>query len=216
MDDSGQNALRPRGRPRKEDAPAPLESVLAAAAHEFSTHGYDGVSTRTLNRKLGVSHNHLNQRFGSKEGLWRATIDWAFLPLVERIEDSDDPSADPETRVRTFIQAFVEHNATRPHLARIIALEASTESDRLGYLFDNYIDRIRSLIVPILHDLQHDLDFDAHMADPIYFLITSGGTAPYVQIPLSTRMGIEFDPYNPLEVRQYASRVADIIIKGIR
>jgi hypothetical protein len=54
------------------------------------------------------------------------------------------------------------------------------------------------------------------VADPIYFLITSGGTAPYVQIPLSTRMGIEFDPYDPLEVRQYASRVADIIIKGIR
>ncbi|MDT7670530.1 MAG: TetR/AcrR family transcriptional regulator, partial [Pseudonocardiales bacterium] len=69
---------RPRGRPRKDSGPAPVDDVLAAALHAFATHGYQGVSVRTLNRELGVSHNLLHQRFGSKEAIWYAAVDWGF------------------------------------------------------------------------------------------------------------------------------------------
>src|SRR6201993_5559380 len=66
---------RPKGRPRAEDAPASLDEILGAALRAFATHGYDGVSLRTLNRELGASHNLLHGRFGSKEALWYATVD---------------------------------------------------------------------------------------------------------------------------------------------
>ncbi|MEA2471907.1 MAG: TetR/AcrR family transcriptional regulator, partial [Thermoleophilaceae bacterium] len=53
------------GRPRTEDAPASTEQILDTAFRAFATHGYDGVSVRTLNRELGVSHNLIHQRFRS-------------------------------------------------------------------------------------------------------------------------------------------------------
>ena len=56
---------RPRGRPRLEDSPATSDEIFAAALRAFATHGYDGVSVRTLNRELQVSHNLINGRFGS-------------------------------------------------------------------------------------------------------------------------------------------------------
>ncbi len=74
---------RPRGRPPKDTGPAPMEDVLQAALHSFATHGFNGVSVRTLNRELGVSHNLLHQRYGSKDAVWRAAVNWGFGRLVE-------------------------------------------------------------------------------------------------------------------------------------
>src|SRR6476660_5705183 len=82
--------VRPRGRPRKDADFAPTDKVMAAAIEAFSVHGYNGVSLRTVNGPLGVSRNLLYQRFGSKANLWSATVDWAFRPLVDYLEDADD------------------------------------------------------------------------------------------------------------------------------
>ena len=53
-------ARRPRGRPRAEQSPASEQEILQAALRAFATHGYEGVSVRTLNRELGVSHSLIN------------------------------------------------------------------------------------------------------------------------------------------------------------
>src|SRR5260370_41573819 len=92
---------RRKGRPRTEDAPASLEVILSAALRAFATHGYDRVSLHTLNRELGASHNLLHVRFGSKEALWHATVDWAFQPLSLRLASAFDPTlTDPLEQLR--------------------------------------------------------------------------------------------------------------------
>jgi AcrR family transcriptional regulator len=96
---SAPSPRRPNGRPRTEDAPASLDDILGAALRAFATHGYDGVSLRTLNRELGVSHSLLNARFGSKEAPWYAIVDWAFEPLEHRLATAFDPTlTDPRAR----------------------------------------------------------------------------------------------------------------------
>ncbi len=68
--------------------------------------GYEGVSVRTLNRELGVSHSLLNARFGSKQDLWYATVDWAFEPLATKIKTASDPTlTDPLDLLRLTIAA---------------------------------------------------------------------------------------------------------------
>jgi len=54
-----------RGRPKASDS-MPIEEILEKALNIFATVGYDGMSLRTLNRELGVSHNLIYQRFGTK------------------------------------------------------------------------------------------------------------------------------------------------------
>src|SRR5712672_4206248 len=112
---SAPSPRRPKGRPRTEDTPASLADILGAALRAFATHGYDGVSLRTLNRELGVSHNALNGRFGSKEALWYATVDWAFQPLVLRLATAFDPTlTDPLDQLRITMRNFLMYSAERP------------------------------------------------------------------------------------------------------
>lgn len=206
---------RPRGRPPKGAQPAPLNEMMLAAVEAFAVQGYDGVSLRTVNDQLGVSRNLLYQRFGSKANLWRAVVDWAFGPLLEHVASSDDESADPVERLRTMITRFIEFSATRPYLASLATMEGAARTDRLDYLFDNYINPVRSRFLSIFDPLVRSGRIKPVSTDILYFLITYGGTAPFGQVGLAARMEIELDPADPDQVRAYADRVAEILLSGI-
>src|SRR6201997_1462945 len=131
---------RPKGRPRTEDAPATLDEIFSAARGGFATHGYDGVSLRTLNRELGASHNLLHGRFGSKEALWYATVDWAFQPLVTRLATAFDPTlTDPLEQLRITMRTFLLYSAERPELNGLMNIEGRQDTERLAYVYDTYI-----------------------------------------------------------------------------
>src|ERR1700737_3067142 len=149
MPETAPPATRPRGRPRKDAEVAPTDQVLAAAVEAFSVHGYNGVSLRTVNDELGASRNLLYQRFGSKANLWRASVDWAFAPLIELLVAGGDEPADPMVRLRMLIRNFIEYSATRPYLARLVMVESSSVTDRLEYLYHQYIEPIRARFLPV-------------------------------------------------------------------
>jgi len=133
-------------------------------------------------RKIGKLKH---KRYEWLRGKWRA-FGWAA--------SADQPDAAPEVRVRTFIRAFLEHSASRPYLARIVTMESATASERLDYLYDQFIDPIRSRFVPILQGMRHSSKSNADVMEVVYYLITAGGTAPFEQVPMSARMGVHFDP----------------------
>jgi AcrR family transcriptional regulator len=192
-----------------------MSEVLPAAVEAFSVHGYDGVSLRNVNDQLGVSRNLLYQRFGSKANLWRAAVDWGFGALTAHLEAIDDETADPMERLRTLIRGFIEYSATRPYLARLATLEGAAPTDRLDYLYDNYISPLRSRFLSILEQLQEQGRIKPIPSEILFFLITSGGTAQYGQAGLAARMSVDVDAGNPAEVRVYADHVAETLISGI-
>jgi hypothetical protein len=95
-------------------------------------------------------------------------------------------------------------------------MESATDSDRLDYLYDRFINRIRLRFAPILLAMQHTGNDDAHVLEVVYYLITAGGTAPFEQTPISARMGIHFDRTNIDAVHARADLVCNIILNGIR
>src|SRR2546427_4411467 len=131
---------RPRGRPRADASPASGDEILLAALRSFADRGYDGTSVRELNQALGVSHNLINRRFGSKARLWRAAVDRWFGELVQALPSPNaDGAGDPLDRLREFVVTFIEVNARRPELARLMNVEASLGGPRLDYVFERYI-----------------------------------------------------------------------------
>ena len=188
---------------------------MAAAIEAFSVHGYNGVSLRTVNDELGASRNLLYQRFGSKAKLWRAAVDWAFGPLVEHLVAGDDESADPMVRLRMLIRNFIEYSATRPSLARLVMVESSSVTDRLEYLYHQYIEPVRSRFVPVFDQLREQGRIKNMPYDVFYFLLTSGGSAPYGQIGLVSLMAPEMASPDPARVRLYAENVTEILLGGL-
>ena len=207
---------RPRGRPRLQDSPATSDEIFAAALRAFATHGYDGVSIRTLNRELDVSHNLINGRFGSKEALWYATVDWAFEPLALRVATAFDPLlTNPLDQLRAVIRAFLLYSAERPELLGLMNIEGRQNTERLAYIYTTHIE---PALVPIGRLLDH-LAAEGHTRRislrTFNFLVAHGAGAPFTLAPLAQL----FDPADPLDPKAaaaYASEASDLIISALR
>jgi TetR/AcrR family transcriptional regulator len=205
---------RPRGRPRAEEA-ASLDDILGAALKAFATHGYDGVSMRTLNRELGGSHNLLNGRFGSKEALWYATVDWAFQPLVGRLQAAFDPTVtDPLQQLRNTILAFMLHSAEHPELLGLMNIEGRQDTERLAYIYNTYIEPALSPIRRLLDYLAAEGRIRPVPMRTFHFLLTHGAAAPFTLVPLARH----FDPADPLDpatLHAQAELAADLLIRAL-
>jgi TetR/AcrR family transcriptional regulator len=205
---------RRRGRPTKAEAPAPDDAVLAAALRAFATYGYAGVSVRTLSRDLGVSHNLLHQRFGSKMAIWRAAVDWGFGGLVSQLEAADQEHAEPLERLRSFIRAFVKVSASRPELLRIMDGESTKPSERLAYLCATYILPMASRLRPPYEQLLAAGQIRPIPPETIYYMITSGGAALYANTAMTTQLFGQL-PRTESDIDRHADAAADLLIGGL-
>ena len=202
------------GRPPADESPATSDEILLAALRSFADRGYDGTSVRELNRALGVSHNLINRRFGSKERLWRATVDRWFGELIATLNPTASlgGKGDPVERLRGFVESFIEVNARRPEMARLMNVEASTGGPRLNYLFDRFIAPCLLPAAALGVRLQAEGRLRPVPVGTLFFLIAHGATAPAAHRPLATLLGVA-DPTDPDTVRVHARAVAELLIQ---
>ncbi len=204
------------GRPRTQDAPVTLEQILDAAFRAFATYGYDGVTVRTLNRELGVSHNLLHQRFGSKHRLWYAAVDRAFSQQITELATAFDPTlADPLDQLNHTISRFVRYSAERPELLGLMNIEARIDSERLEYIYDNYVAPALAPLGRLLDHLREEGRIRPISLRALFFLIAHGAAAPFTLVPLARRLG-STDPLDPDQVAEQATLTADVITSGLR
>jgi TetR/AcrR family transcriptional regulator len=210
------SAAKRMGRPKARDAPVTLEQILDAAFRAFATYGYDGVTVRTLNRELGVSHNLLHQRFGSKQGLWYAAVDRAFSQQVTELATAFDPTlADPLDQLNHAIRRFVRYSAERPELLGLMNIEARIDSERLEYIYDNYVAPALTPLGRLLDHLREEGRIRPISLRALFFLITHGAAAPFTLVPLARRFD-NTDPLDPDQVAEQAALTADVITSGLR
>jgi AcrR family transcriptional regulator len=135
----GRTTQRRRGPGRPPaDAPLPdLVEILQRGLEAFAELGYEAVSVRQLNERLGMGHTFIHDRFGSKEAFWQAVMESAIRHLTDEATAALDREQPPDdlawliASVRSFHQAA----ARRPHLTRVIDYEAGLDSPRLAYLY---------------------------------------------------------------------------------
>jgi AcrR family transcriptional regulator len=204
------------GRPKAQDAPATLEQILEAAFRAFATYGYDGVAVRTLNRELGVSHNLIHQRFGSKLALWYAAVDWAFGQQATELATWFDPTlADPLDQLNHAIRRFVHYSAERPELLGLMNIEGRVDSERLDYVYDNYMAPALEPLGRLLDYLQQEGRIRPISLRALFFLVAHGAAAPFTLAPLARHFDHK-DPRRRKQVSEQAALTADVITNGLR
>jgi AcrR family transcriptional regulator len=213
---SGGQRRRAPGRPPASGDAVSARSILDAALRAFATHGYEGVSVRTLNREVGVSHSLINQRFGSKEGLWRAAVDHGFGQITRDLAAGFDPTlTDPLEQLRRWIRRFLLLSADHPELVGLMNIEGRQDTPRLAYLYDTYV---APAMAPVAGLLDHLADAGRIRRVPLrtfHFLVIHGGAAAQSL----TALAEHFDPSPPLgarEVEEHAELVADLLVDGLR
>lgn len=209
---------RGRGRPPAGSPPVLDEDeLLDLALTAFADLGYEGASVRDLCRRLGVSHNLIHQRFGSKERLWFAAVDHGFGLLLAALAEAAMAAPDDDlARLRAVLVRFVEVTATSPALLRILNQEAVSASERLDHLFDRYVGPASELTASVLRRLEADGRVRRVDPGPFHFLMANGVAGPLVYPALAARFGRTVDLTRPADVRHYAESVVDLLLDGLQ
>jgi TetR/AcrR family transcriptional regulator len=117
--------------------PRDLEEILQRGLEAFAELGYEAVSVRQLNERLGTGHTFIHDRYGSKEAFWRAVMESAVRHVTDEVTAAVDKeeAGDDLARLTASVRAFHQAAARRPHLTRVIDYEAGRDSPRLAYLY---------------------------------------------------------------------------------
>src|SRR5436190_12272860 len=84
------------------------ERILDASLVEFAKHSYEGATTASVARRIGVTQPLIHYHFGSKEALWRAAVEMAFGQMAGLLEGAqEDAALEPRERLKTIVRRFV-------------------------------------------------------------------------------------------------------------
>jgi AcrR family transcriptional regulator len=208
---------RQRGRPSAADGTIPSDdTVLRAALDAFAEKGFDATSVREIARSLGVSHNLIPQRFGSKDQLWFRAVDHAFATLLnELLPVALVDGVDELGRLRAWMVRFVVANTERPALLRVITQESASPGPRFDYLFDHFIEPVRLAGDGLLADLAAKGLVTTTSAELLYFFMTHGAGGPAAYPAVAARFGSPVASGEPDAVRRHAEEAIDLLFEGL-
>ncbi|MGW0949914.1 TetR/AcrR family transcriptional regulator [Streptomyces sp. NPDC002623] len=205
-------ARRP-GRPSADTRAVPdEESILLRGLEAFAELGYDGGSARELARRLGVSHNFINDRYGSKAAFWRAVIDAALRAQLECLPKTD-PSLDDAEQLRLIIAGFYRSAVDTPLVGRVLVDEFSRDTERLDYLYEQYIAPTLQLMVPSIERLVAAGRMAPIPMDVMFFAVIPP-VSGMLDGPLARRLGRP-DPASPEQLTATAERLALLVVNGL-
>jgi TetR/AcrR family transcriptional regulator len=207
---------RRRGRPPSHAADGIREEqVLDLAFHAFAQRGYEGTTVRELAKQLGVSHNLLNVRFGTKADLWRRAVDARVARIAPPVFAAfDAPGLDDDARLHELVHRFCRWAADNPEFVALTHIEGRRATWRLGYIVEAYIlpfkQRLDALITSIARKRPvRDISTSALMA-----LLVQGVGFYFASGPLLDYMG-HADEIAPERVGRQVGIFADFILAGL-
>jgi len=177
------------GRPPADAHLPELEEILQRGLEAFAELGYEAVSVRQLNERLGMGHTFIHDRYGSKEAFWRAVMESAIGHVTDEVMaafDKEQPT-DDLARLTASVRAFHQAGARRPHLSRVIDYEAARDSARLAYLY-TLMSPLNNAARPIFDRLVRE----GTLRDIPWYLFHFAVTKPlamYGQAPLARLFG---------------------------
>jgi AcrR family transcriptional regulator len=187
--------------------------LLDAALRAFAELGYEGASVRALCRRLDVSHNMLNQRYGSKDLLWYAAVDHGFKNLLaEMLAAMAGAGDDPFDQLRAAMLCFLASTRANPGLIQIINQESARPGPRYEHLFTHYIAPINEGGLRPLRRLQAEGIVRQGPVTTIFFYLTTYGLGLMSSHPTSFK-SLGDDPVNEEEA---AILAVDMILDGLR
>jgi AcrR family transcriptional regulator len=177
------------GRPPAGAQLPDLEEILQRGLEAFAELGYEAVSVRQLNERLGMGHTFIHDRYGSKEAFWQAVMESAIRDVTDEVTAAlaREPRTDDLAWLTASVRAFHQSAARRPHLTRVMDYEAGRESPRLAYLY-TLMSTLNDAARPVFDRLVHE----GTLRDIPWYLFHFAVTKPlamYSQAPLARLFG---------------------------
>ena len=205
-------ALKKNKRPARAVDLGTRKEILEAALTTFARDGFDGASLPKIAEIAKIAHPLIHYYFGSKDNLWRETVDYAFGGLVAEAAAVEAASRglSPLHRLRVMVQAFAQFAARYPDHLGLIMAEMRSDSERLVWLCKNYLNAFLGRLARALKDAQEQNEIKKIPVDHLTFILI-GSIISY--------FSINFDPPKNATSEDLANRhakwVLEVILNGI-
>ena len=165
------------------------ERVFRAAAMEFAYHGFEGASTRRIADEAGIFQAQIGYHVGSKDYLWRATVDFLFTRLRAHLDLAvpsgvDEPVSDPVSVFSEVIRLHVSHTAKHPELSRIMLMETAKKSARVDWLLRNHVRPTLAALELIWDEVRASGRGRDLPAEEVFMLMIGLAPTPFAQAGL--------------------------------
>lgn len=201
-----------RGRPKLHSD----EEILEAALRMFATHGYDGMSLRSLNRELGLSHSAIHQRFGTKEDLYKAVIDHEFGAMFSEIRSHLRSLPRPDTQLvqlQAQFKAFLLVSSKHPYLNRLMNNEGLEDSWHLDHIYKKYVQPSLAPVRRLMDELTKKKVIKPTAVRTPFFLVAHGAAAIFTLHALSAKFNSTDGAF---DIDTLADEAAWMIVNGMR
>jgi AcrR family transcriptional regulator len=201
---------RPPGRPQTWTD----DEILDAALRSFAATGFEAMSIRSLNAELGLSHEAIRQRFGSKDKLYYASLDHGFAAFFRDLaEERGTRPVDLEDleELRESIRVFIVVAGRHRALGQLISHESLQATERIDHIYTQAFEPGIAGVKKLLDRLA-DAGEIRQISVRDWFFLVKGAAAPFAQVALSEA----FTPLaGPLDPDRYVETVTEIIMQGI-
>ncbi|MEM9731360.1 MAG: TetR/AcrR family transcriptional regulator, partial [Myxococcota bacterium] len=189
------------------------EALLEAAAQEFAENGFRGASVSRIAKRTGVTQPLINHHFGSKDGLWRAVLDWTFADMEDALAEAMDPALSNDEQLIEIVRQIVHFFARKPELARIVTTETNHPSEAFDYLFTKYLKPMLTLTQALLKKAKKEGNTDL---DPrlVHFIVVGAAMQPFTEAEIARR-AFGMEPFSAKYTRAYADTLCEVLMRGI-
>jgi AcrR family transcriptional regulator len=199
-------------RPAAAADPGTKNEILEAALLAFARDGFDGASLPKIAEIAKVAHPLIHYYFGSKDNLWRETVEYAFGGLIREATavEAASRSLSPLQRLRVMIQAFAQFAARYPNHFGLIMAEMRSDSERLAWLRENYLNAFVKRLTRVLKDAQEQNEIKKVPLDHLGFILI-GSIVLYFSMNLDPPKNV-----SPEDLAdRHAKWVLEVILNGI-
>lgn len=205
---------RQRGRPARDAAASVAEHhLLDRAFLAFAQRGYEATTLRALAKDLGVSHNLLNVRFGSKAGLWRRAVDARVSRIGPPVFAAfDAPGLDDTARFKELIHRLCAWAAENPDFVSLTHSEGRNATWRLDYLVQAHILPFKLRLEALIARLAANRPVRNISTAAIMALLVQGVGFYFASSPLLEKIG---EPGN-ISREQRIKIFAEFILAGLQ
>ncbi len=189
------------------------ERILSVAIRCFSELGYEGTTTAGVARDARVTQPLVHHHFGSKEGLWRASMDVLFSNVGRIITVPISGSSQDELIVIT--ERFIRFVAAHPEVTRVIAREGAAPNPRLTYLIERYLREPFDQVIDAIRAGQRAGVIDRHVQPGLLLFLLLGAGSHLFDVTALAREGLEIDTNASSTQEDFLVLVRDLLERGL-
>lgn len=124
-------AAEPSDTVRQRDAERTRAEILDVATAEFAEQGYAGARVDEIAASTRTTKRMLYYYFGSKQGLYVAVLERAYVG-IRALEQSLDVDDQPPARaIRALAELTFDHHESHPEFIRLVSIENIHHAEHL-------------------------------------------------------------------------------------